>query len=95
MGIVILAGLSILGMTKIHSMNALKVVLSSIINFIAAVAFVLAGVIYWREVSIMAVGGIIGGILAAKVSQKLPAILVKRLIIGVGLILTVAFFFKS
>jgi uncharacterized membrane protein YfcA len=43
----------------------------------------------------MALGGIIGGVLAAKVSQKLPPALVKRLIIGVGLILTVAFFFKS
>jgi len=95
MGIVILAGLSILGMTKINSMNAFKVVLSSIINLVAAVAFVVAGVIYWHEVSIMAVGGIIGGVLAAKVGQKLPPIFVKRLIIGVGLILTVVFLFKS
>jgi uncharacterized protein len=94
-GIVMLACLSLLGMTKINSMNALKVLLSSVINGIAACAFVFAGAIYWRQVTIMAIGSILGGYLAAKVGRELPPLVIKRFVVFIGILLTIIFFFKS
>jgi len=93
-GIVMLACLSLLGMTKINSMNALKVLLASVINGISAVAFVFAGAIYWHQVTIMAIGSVVGGYLAAKVGRKLPPLVIKRFVVCIGLLLTIIFFFK-
>src|SRR4029077_14103542 len=44
-GILNLAMLAALGMTDIHAMNALKVVLGGIINGVAVVAFIVAGAV--------------------------------------------------
>lgn len=49
MGIMMLAGFSLLGMRNIHAMNALKVVLASIINGVAVIAFAIAGKISGRR----------------------------------------------
>src|SRR3984957_18427924 len=49
MGILNLAMLSALGMTDIHAMNKLKVILGSIINGVAAVAFIASGFILWPQ----------------------------------------------
>jgi uncharacterized membrane protein YfcA len=94
-GIIMLACLSLLGMTKINSMNALKVLLATVINGISAIAFVFAGAIYWHEVTIMATGSIAGGYLAAKVGRNLQPIVIKRFVVFIGASLTIIFFFKS
>jgi uncharacterized protein len=94
MGIVMLALLSILGMTKIHSMNALKTILTSAINLSAAVVFAFSQIVYWREVVVMMVGSITGGYVLAKWGRLLPAPVLRRFIIVVGFTLTVYFFFK-
>jgi len=72
MGIVMLAMLSTLGMTDIHSMNAMKGVMGSAINGVAVVTFVLAHAIYWKQGSVMILGGIAGGYLGAHYTMKIP-----------------------
>jgi len=47
-GILNLAMLAALGMTDIHAMNALKVVLGGIINGVAVITFVIAGAVVWK-----------------------------------------------
>ena len=61
LGIITLALLSVLGMTNIHEMNALKTALGTLVNGIAVVAFVLAGAVEWGPATVMIVGGIVGG----------------------------------
>jgi hypothetical protein len=51
MGIMMLAVLTLLGMTHIHRMNALKNILGALINGVAVVAFVIAGAAIARRVS--------------------------------------------
>ena len=46
-GILMLASLGFICLTNIHEMNALKTVLGSLINLIAAVWFIFAGLIHW------------------------------------------------
>jgi uncharacterized protein len=94
-GIINLAMLSVLGMTDIHEMNALKVVLGGVINGVATVTFVLSGAILWLQAAVMTVGAVIGGYLAAHYAQKLPQSWVRAFVIGVGAAMTVYFFVRA
>src|SRR5262249_48006443 len=55
-GIINLAMLSVLGMTDIHEMNALKVVLGGVINGVATATFVVSGAIVWPQAIVMTTG---------------------------------------
>jgi len=94
-GIINLAMLAALGMTDIHAMNALKVVLGGIINGVAVVTFILKGAVVWKQGSIMIVGALVGGYLGAHYAQKLPAPWIRSFVIVVGTTMTAYFFWKG
>ena len=94
-GILNLAMLAALGMTDIHAMNALKVVLGGIINGIAVVTFVIARAVAWKQGGVMIVGAMIGGYLGAHYAQKLPASWIRSFVIFVGSGMTIYFFWKG
>jgi uncharacterized membrane protein YfcA len=94
-GILNLALLAALGMTDMHAMNALKVVLDSVMNGVAVGVFVIAGVILWKQAAIMVAGGVIGGYFGAHYAQKLPAVWVRGVVIAVGSAVTTYYFWKS
>jgi hypothetical protein len=95
LGILNLAMLSALGMRDIHAMNKLKVILGSIINGVAAVAFIFTGFILWPQAGVMTVGAIVGGYGAAHYAQKLPQSWIRGLVIAVGTFMTIYFFFRA
>jgi len=94
-GILNLAMLAALGMTDIHAMNALKVVLGGIINGIAVVTFIIARAVAWKQGGVMIVGAMIGGYLGAHYAQKLPASWIRSFVIFVGSGMTIYFFWKG
>jgi uncharacterized protein len=94
-GIMNLAMLAALGMTDIHAMNALKVVLGAIINGVAVVTFIAARAIYWREGIVTTVGAVIGGYSAAHFAQRLPQAWIRWFVILVGTGMTVYFFVRA
>jgi uncharacterized protein len=94
-GIMNLAMLAALGMTDIHAMNALKVVLGGIINAMAVVTFTVAGAVAWKPGAIMIVGAIFGGYFGAHYAQKLPQASIRTFVIAVGTGMTVYFFWKA
>jgi len=95
MGILNLAMLSALGMTDIHAMNKLKVILGSIINGVAAIAFIATGFILWPQAGVMTVGAIVGGYGAAHYAQKLPQSWIRGFVITVGTFMTIYFFIRA
>jgi uncharacterized membrane protein YfcA len=95
MGIVMLAMLAALGMTDIHAMNALKSVMAFVINGVAAIAFVIARAVFWKQAAVMIVGGIIGGYLGAHYAQKVPALWIRWFVILAGTGMTIYFFVKA
>ena len=95
LGIVNLAMLAALGMTDIHAMNALKVVLGGIINGLAVVTFVVAGAVAWKQGIIMIAGAVVGGYFGAHYAQKLPQAWIRAFVILVGTGMTVYFFWKA
>lgn len=94
-GIMNLAMLAALGMTDIHAMNALKIVLVAVINGVAAVTFIVTGSIVWPQAVVMIVGAAVGGYSAAHYAQKLPQSLVRATVIALGLGMTIYFFLKA
>jgi uncharacterized membrane protein YfcA len=94
MGIVMLAMLATLGMTDIHSMNALKSVMAFVINGVAVVTFIVARAVYWKPGGVMIVGGILGGYIGARYALKLPQAWVRVFVVLVGTGMTVYFFVK-
>lgn len=95
MGIMNLAMLAALGMTDIHAMNALKVVLGGVINGVATVTFVITGAIVWPQAMVMVVGALLGGYFAAHWAQRLPQAWIKNFVIFVGIGMTSYFFYKA
>lgn len=91
MGIMMLAGMALLGMEDIHAMNGLKAVLAVAINGVAVVAFVLAGVIAWDVAPVAVLGAVLGGYGGARYAQRLDPAHVRRAVIAVGAVLTLWF----
>lgn len=93
-GILMLAMLVLTGMTNIHTMNALKVILASCINAVAVVTFVIAGKVYWPEAIVMTAGAIVGGFFGALVARRIPQRYVRWYVTIVGLVMTVILFLR-
>lgn len=94
-GILNLAMLAAIGMTDIHAMNALKVVLAGMINGVSVVTFIVAGAVVWKQGIVMILGAILGGYLGAHYAQKLPPAWIRGFVITVGTGMTVYFFWKA
>jgi uncharacterized membrane protein YfcA len=94
-GILMLASLGFLGLSDINEMNALKNVLGSLINLVAAVVFVASGLIDWPKMGIMTVGALAGYWLGAHYSQRLPQQQVRRLITTIGFVMSAVTFWKQ
>jgi hypothetical protein len=94
-GILMLASLGFLGMTHIHEMNALKTVLGSLINAVATLWFIKAGLIDWSKAGVMTVGAVIGYYLTARYAQRIPQHRVRQLISGIGFGISAVMFYKQ
>jgi uncharacterized membrane protein YfcA len=94
-GILMLASLGFLGLTDIHEMNALKNVLSSVINLVAAGYFIYAGLIDWPKAALMMGGAIAGYFIGAHCSQRIPQQRVRQIITFVGFGISAALFYKE
>lgn len=94
-GILMLASLGFLGLMDIHQMNGLKSTLGSLINLVAAVWFVISGLIDWPRMWVMTMGAVIGYFLGAHFSQRIPQNRVRQIITGVGFAISAAMFYKE
>jgi uncharacterized membrane protein YfcA len=95
LGIMNLAMLAALGMTDIHAMNALKVVLGAIINGVAVITFIVARAIYWPQGIVSTLGAIVGGYFFAHYAMKLPQIWIRGFVILVGFAMSAYFFVRA
>ena len=67
----------------------------SAMNGIAVVCFVVAGQVWWPQTMVLLLGGLAGGYAGARLGQRLPAPVVRRLIIGVTMVMTAIFFRRA
>ena len=94
-GILILAMLALLGMDEIHTMNALKALLTTISNGVAMLLFVVSHAVYWPETILMVVASMLGGYFGAHYAQKTKPEYVRVIVIAIGVVLSVYFFARQ
>jgi len=93
-GILMLAALGIIGLTDMHQMNGLRVMLGSAMNGVAILYFVANRMVYWPDVFIMVVGSVAGGYGGAGVARRIGGPAVRRIVIIVGFGLALSFFVR-
>ena len=94
-GILMLATMGLLGLRHIHEMNAIKTVLSALINVVATVYFVVAGLIVWPQTLVMTAGATAGYFLGARFALRIRQESVRHLVGLIGILLSVVFFWRE
>ena len=99
-GILMLSALGLMGLTNLHEMNALKVVLGACINGLAVVVFVVQDfrghdVIHWPFALAMMGAALLGGYVGAHYGRAIPSKYVRYFVIVVGFGLSVWYFGKQ
>lgn len=84
-GILMLAGLGLMGLTNIHRMNGLKNWGGLCMNAVAAVAFAASGLVTWPVALTMAAGSFAGGYVGSRVAQRVGPRIVRIIIVTVGI----------
>lgn len=94
-GILMLSGLGMMGLSDMHEMNGLKSVLASVINGVAVAVFIVHGNVYWPYAALMTGTSIAGGFLAAHYSRRIPSRHVRRLVVVLGFGLAALYFWRT
>ena len=79
--------LSILGLAlddELQRINAVKVVLTGLVNMVAGIVFVFAAHIAWGATLLIAVGSTLGGVIGARFGRRLPPRALRAVIVVVG-----------
>jgi uncharacterized membrane protein YfcA len=85
-GIMLLAILSLSLDEELQRINALKIVLTGLVNLVSGIVFVLVAHIAWAPAGLIAGGSIIGGLLGARVGRRLPPQALRGVIVVVGIV---------
>lgn len=94
-GILMLATLGFIGLHDIHEMNALKNLLGSLINLVATVCFIVAGLVQWPKALVMTVGALLGYYAGSRYSQRIPQARVRQIIATIGFTLSAVTFYRE
>ncbi|MDR2997299.1 MAG: sulfite exporter TauE/SafE family protein, partial [Microbacterium sp.] len=84
--------LGVMGMTLndgIQRLNALKSVMSAVASMVSLVFFVAFATVAWPAAIIMAISGLVGGWIGARVGRKIPPTPLRWSIVAFGLVLFV------
>ncbi len=95
MGILMLAILSFSGLPDMNAMNGVKNLLSIVINGVAVVPFLIAGIINWPIALLMAVFAMIGGYFGAHFFRRLPSGVTRAIVLGIAAGMTAYFFARA
>ncbi|HUO73766.1 MAG TPA: sulfite exporter TauE/SafE family protein [Solirubrobacteraceae bacterium] len=85
-GILLLAILGLAIDEDLQRINALKVVLAGLVNLVAAIVFICAAHVAWLAAALIALGATIGGVIGAHAGRRLPANVLRAVIVVVGII---------
>jgi uncharacterized membrane protein YfcA len=89
---VLLMGIMGVGITEtLQRLNALKNVLAAIVNAVAGLLFAVVADVDWRIVALIGAGSVIGGQVGATVGRRLPAPVLRAVIVVVGLVALAVF----
>ena len=88
-GVLLVAILGLLLDETLQRINGLKNLLAGLVNGVAAVVFVFTGHVNWAAAALIAAGSMAGGVIGARFGRRLPAAVLRAVIVVVGLIAVV------
>jgi hypothetical protein len=94
MGIMMLAILTFSALPNMNAMNGVKNLLSIMINGMAVVPFVIAGIINWPVALAMAVFSMGGGYFGARFFRRVPSHVTRWIVLGIGAGMSAYFFIR-
>src|SRR4051812_5314378 len=89
LGVLLLAVLGVLVADGLQRLNALKGVLSLVINVVGALVFVLSARVDWGYALALAIGAYVGGTLGVSVARRLPPQVMRAAVVALGVIVGV------
>ena len=81
------------GHTNINAMNGLKLLTSTCVSLAAIAVFIYNGEIVWLEGSIVLLGTMTGGYIAARISRQISQVYVRNFVTLAGTSITLYFFY--
>lgn len=94
LGIMLMAGLLMLGVSDVQANNALKNLLAAVITSVAVVVFSVSGLVSWPHTAVAFLGAVLGGLIGSRVARTLSATWLRRIVITAGLGLSFHYFLK-
>jgi uncharacterized membrane protein YfcA len=85
-GILVLAILALGIDDELQRLNAVKVVLTGLVNLISGIIFVFVAHVAWAPAGLIAGGSLLGGLLGARVGRRLPPQVLRAVIVIVGVL---------
>jgi uncharacterized membrane protein YfcA len=83
-GVILIALLGIFLDDGLQRLNGLKNVLAALVNGVAAVLFIVLAHVAWGAAALLALGSVIGGQVGALLGRRIPAPLLRLVIVVVG-----------
>lgn len=91
MGVMLMAGLLLVGVHDLTLNNAIKNLLGGLVNLVAVAIWAVQGLIDWSVVPAAFAGAMLGGVLGVRISGYLPAVWLRRVVIVMGCSLTLIY----
>jgi uncharacterized membrane protein YfcA len=95
MGIVMLAALSVILPGDIQRRNAVKNFLGALINGVAAIYFLIAGLVSAPAALVMVSGAVAGGLVGGRLARRASPRLVRAVVVTIGLALSALLAYRS
>jgi uncharacterized membrane protein YfcA len=84
-GIMVLAILSVSLNDKLQRLNAVKVILTGLVNLVSGIIFIFAAHVAWGAASLIAGGSLIGGVLGSRYGRRLSPTALRGIVVVVGI----------
>lgn len=92
LGILLMAVLTLAGLSDANEANAVKNALATLVSSIAVAVFIATGIIAWGPAAAVLAGAIAGGYLGARFARRINPAILRAIVIAVGLALTWLYF---
>jgi hypothetical protein len=85
LGVILLAVLGTVLPGEMNRTSALRSILSLVVSSTSALVFLVHGSVAWADAGLLAVSSIVGGYLGARIARRLPPMVFRVLVVGLGL----------
>jgi uncharacterized membrane protein YfcA len=95
LGVMYVAALALILDEPLNRINALKNVLSASVGLVTVIVFAIFATVHWGAVLILAPATILGGYVGARVARRLPARVLKYLIVTFGTVIGLVLLYRA